>query len=38
MLLKMAEQFNGNLKGEVSAQQAIMTLQEELSNIVEQGG
>jgi multiple sugar transport system substrate-binding protein len=37
MSLKMAEQFNASLKGEVSPEQAIKTLQEELQNIVEQG-
>ena len=37
MSLKMAEQFNASLKGEVSPKQAISTLQQELQNIVEQG-
>ena len=37
MSLRMAEQFNASLKGEVSPEQAIKTLQEELQNIVEQG-
>jgi multiple sugar transport system substrate-binding protein len=38
MSLQMAEQFNRCLKGEVSPQEAVQTLQEQLSNIVEQGG
>ena len=38
MSLKMAEQFNKNLKGEVSPEQAVKTLQDELQQIVEQGG
>ncbi|QYJ15130.1 putative ABC transporter-binding protein [Rubrobacter xylanophilus DSM 9941] len=37
MSLRMAEQFNASLKGEVSPEEAISTLQEELQNIVEQG-
>ena len=36
MSLKMAEQFNASLKGEVPPQQAIKTLQKELSDIVQQ--
>jgi multiple sugar transport system substrate-binding protein len=38
MSLKMAEQFNRALKGDVSPEQAVKTLQQELSSIVEQGG
>ncbi len=38
MSLKMAEQFNRTLKGDVSPEQAVKTLQQELSSIVEQGG
>ncbi|HSL00869.1 MAG TPA: ABC transporter substrate-binding protein [Rubrobacteraceae bacterium] len=38
MSLKLAEQFNNALKGDVSPQQAVKTLQEELTNIIEQGG
>ena len=38
MSLKMAEQFNKNLKGDVSPEQAVKTLQDDLSAIVEQGG
>ena len=38
MSLKMAEQFNRNLKGDVSPEQAVKTLQQELSSIVEAGG
>ena len=36
MSLKMAEQFNASLKGNTSPQNAISTLQSELSDIVEQ--
>jgi multiple sugar transport system substrate-binding protein len=38
MSLKLAEQFNRALKGDVSPEQAVKTLQQELSSIVEQGG
>ncbi len=38
MSLKMAEQFNRALKGDVSPEQAVKTLQQELSSIIEQGG
>ena len=38
MSLKMAEQFNRALKGDVSPEQAVKTLQQELSAIVEAGG
>jgi multiple sugar transport system substrate-binding protein len=38
MSLLMAEQFNASLEGEVSPEQAVATLQEELRNIVEQTG
>ena len=38
MSLKMAEQFNKNVKGDVSPEQAVKTLQDELQQIVEQGG
>ena len=38
MSLKMAEQFNRNLKGDVSPEQAVKTLQQELSAIIEAGG
>jgi multiple sugar transport system substrate-binding protein len=36
MSLEMAEQFNSTLKGDVSPQQAVNTLQESLSSIMEQ--
>jgi multiple sugar transport system substrate-binding protein len=36
MSLEMAEQFNSALKGDVSPQQAVETLQKSLSNIMEQ--
>ncbi|MDP8925778.1 MAG: ABC transporter substrate-binding protein, partial [Actinomycetota bacterium] len=36
MSLEMQEQFNAALKGEVSPQQAVKTLQQKLSNIMEQ--
>ena len=36
MSLEMAEQFNTTLKGDVSPQQAVKTLQKSLSNIMEQ--
>jgi multiple sugar transport system substrate-binding protein len=36
MSLEMAEQFNAALKGDVSPQQAVKTLQESLSSIMEQ--
>jgi multiple sugar transport system substrate-binding protein len=38
MSLKMAEQFNKALKGDVSPEQAVKTLQQDLSSIIEQGG
>ena len=38
MSLTMAEQFNRALKGEVSPQEAVKTLQQELTSIIEQGG
>ena len=38
MSLKMAEQFNKNLKGDVSPEQAVKALQDQLSSIIEQGG
>jgi len=38
MSLKMAEQFNMALKGDVSPEEAVKTLQDELSSIIEQGG
>ena len=38
MSLKMAEQFNSTLKDETSPDQAIQTLQQELSDIVQQAG
>jgi multiple sugar transport system substrate-binding protein len=38
MSLEMAEQFNSSLKGDVSPEQAVKTLQSQLQNIVEQGG
>ncbi len=38
MSLKMAEQFNKALKGDVSPEQAVKTLQQELSAIIEAGG
>jgi multiple sugar transport system substrate-binding protein len=38
MSLKMADQFNASLKGEVSPEQAAETLQTELQQIIEQGG
>jgi multiple sugar transport system substrate-binding protein len=36
MSLEMAEQFNASLKGDVSPEQAVKTLQTQLQNIVEQ--
>jgi multiple sugar transport system substrate-binding protein len=36
MSLKMAGQFDLSLKGEVSSEQAVKTLQTELTNILEQ--
>ena len=36
MSLEMAEQFNAALKGEVSPEEAVKTLQEQLQQIVEQ--
>jgi multiple sugar transport system substrate-binding protein len=36
MSLAMAEQFNLSLKGETSPEEAVQTLQEELTKIVEQ--
>ena len=38
MSLKMAEQFNRALKGDVSPEQAVKTLQQELESIIEAGG
>jgi multiple sugar transport system substrate-binding protein len=38
MSLAMAEQFNQALKGDVAPEQAVKTLQDELSSIIEQGG
>jgi multiple sugar transport system substrate-binding protein len=38
MSLAMAEQFNLSLKGETSPEEAVATLQEELTKIVEQAG
>ena len=38
MSLKMAEQFNLSLKGDVEPAQAVKTLQQELTNILEQAG
>jgi multiple sugar transport system substrate-binding protein len=37
MSLKLAEQFNGALAGDVTPEQAIKTLQSELQQIVEEG-
>ncbi len=37
MSLRMAEQFNASLNGEVSPDEALATLQEELQEIIEQG-
>jgi trehalose/maltose transport system substrate-binding protein len=37
MSLRMAEQFNSSLQGNVSPEDAVRTLQEELATIVEQG-
>ncbi len=37
MSLRMAEQFNASLNGEVSPDEALSTLQEELEEIIEQG-
>jgi multiple sugar transport system substrate-binding protein len=34
----MAEQFNASLKGDVTPEQAVQNLQEELTKIVEQAG
>jgi multiple sugar transport system substrate-binding protein len=36
MSLEMAEQFNTSLKGDVSPEQAVSTLQDQLQNIIEQ--
>ncbi len=36
MSLEMAEQFNASLKGDISPEQAVKTLQNQLQNIVEQ--
>src|SRR5215207_6109037 len=38
MSLEMAEQFNAALKGDVSPQQAVKSLQQSLSSIMEQAG
>ena len=37
MSLAMAEQFNASLNGEVAPEEAVATLQEELTDIIEQG-
>ena len=37
MSLKLAEQFNAALAGDVSPEQAVKTLQNELQQIVEEG-
>jgi multiple sugar transport system substrate-binding protein len=37
MSVRMAEQFSASLQGEVSPEEAVSTLQEELTSIVEQG-
>ena len=37
MSLRMAEQFNASLKGEVSPEEAVGTLQRELQRLIEQG-
>ena len=37
MSLRMAKQFNASLQGNVSPDDAVKTLQEELTTIVEQG-
>jgi multiple sugar transport system substrate-binding protein len=37
MSLRMADQFNASLNGEVSPEEALTTLQEELEEIVQQG-
>ncbi len=37
MSLRMAEQFNASLSGEVSPEETTQTLQEELEQIIEQG-
>jgi multiple sugar transport system substrate-binding protein len=37
MSLRMAEQFNASLNGEVASEEALTTLQEELEEIVQQG-
>jgi trehalose/maltose transport system substrate-binding protein len=37
MSLKMAEQFSASLKGDVSPEQAVQSLQSELQQIIEQG-
>jgi len=37
MSLRMAEQFNSSLQGNVSPEDAVRTLQEELTTIIEQG-
>ena len=37
MSLEMAEQFNAALKGEVTVEQALETLQRDLQSIVDQG-
>ena len=38
MSLKMAEQFSLSLKGDVAPEEAVKTLQTELTSIIEQGG
>ena len=37
MSLKLADQFNAALKGDVSPEDAVKTLQSELQQIVEEG-
>ncbi len=37
MSLKLADQFNAALKGEVTPEEAVKTLQEQLQQIAEQG-
>ena len=38
MSLRMAEQFNGVLRGTISPEEAVETLQSELQQIIERGG
>ncbi len=37
MSLRMGEQFNASLNGELSPEEALQTLQKELEQIIEQG-